>query len=369
VRLLVTGGGTGGHIYPALAIAQACADRLGADPILFVGARGGMEARLVPEAGFQLALLPTAGLVRKRPAEALASLSRLGAAVVRAVGLVRRFAPDVVVGTGGYAAGPVGLAAVLLGVPLVLQEQNAIPGVTNRLLGRFAACVAVPYPEARMHFPRRTRLLIAGNPVRPEIRQLPSPAEARRRLALPSGGRVTLMMAGSRGSAVFVRLLAEMLPHLREGTLLFVSGRDHHGAAAEAARGHERRVAVVPYLQDMVAGWAAADLVVCRAGAMTLAELATAGRPAVLIPSPHVTHHHQEANAQVFASAGAAAVLAERGLDGRALAEAIGGLLADPQRRAAMAAAARALAQPDALERIAEAVAAAARRPRRRAAT
>ena len=323
LRVLVTGGGTGGHIYPAVAIAREL-QRRGAGALLFVGARGGMEERLVPEAGFELVTLPTSGLVRKRPHEAALALLRLAAATAGALSVLRRFRPDVVVGTGGYAAGPVGLAARVLGVPLVLQEQNAVPGVTNRWLARFAACVAVPYAEARARFPAGTRLMLAGNPVRSEVAAVGAGAvsrtEARRRLGLPDRVRVVLMMAGSRGSAVFARLFAEMLPHLGWGHLFFVSGRDHH-AAAEAAlrRVPGAPVTLVPYLSAMPDGWAAVDLVVCRAGAMTLAELAAVGRPAVLIPSPHVTHHHQEANAQVFAQAGAAEVLGEKGLDGRRL--------------------------------------------------
>ena len=361
MRLMLTGGGTGGHIYPALAIARACLERCGPGPVLFVGARGGMEQELVPAAGFDFVGLPVRGLVRKRPAEAAAALGPLVAAVLQALGAVRRFRPDVVVGTGGYAAGPVGRAAVLRRTPLVLQEQNAVPGVTNRLLAPFAAAVAVPYPAARAHFPSRTRLLVAGNPVRPGL-GAGTPAEARRRLGLPGGARLVLMMAGSRGSAVFVRLLGELLPHLTDGILLFVSGREHHAAALRAAAGHERRVRVLPYLEAVGDAWVAADLVVCRAGAMTLAELAAVGRAALLIPSLHVTHHHQEANAAAFAASGAAEVLPEPGLDGRVLAAAIGRLLADPGRRAVLAAAARGLDRPDALRQVVDAILAAARR-------
>lgn len=359
MRLLVAAGGTGGHIYPALAIARACAERLGADPILFVGARGGMEERLVPQAGFALRTLAVGGLVRKRPAEALRGAFQLVSACGGALALLRSFRPDVVLGTGGYAAGPVGLAAGALRVPLVLQEQNAIPGVTNRFLARFAACVAVPYPEARRRFPGGARLVVAGNPVRPEVLGQ-DPAAARRRLGLPVAGRVVLMFAGSRGSAVFVGLLREFARRLTEGHLLFVSGVDHHPAALRAAGDAGPQVRVVPYLTEVGDGLAAADVVVCRAGAMTLAELAAVGRASVLIPSPHVTHRHQDANAAVFAAAGAALVLEEAGLDGGRLAGAVLGLLGDPARRAAMAAAARGLAQPDGLGRMVEAIAGAA---------
>ncbi len=372
LRLLVAAGGSGGHIYPALAIAHGIRQRWPRCQVLFVGARGGMEERLVPESGFALETIPVRGIVRKRPLEAVAAGAFLGGAVIRALSIVRRFRPDVILGTGGFAAGPVGLAAVFLRIPLVLQEQNIVPGVTNRMLARFAAVVAAPYAEARARFPRGTRLLVCGNPVRPELAGI-DPFLARRSLGLPPGGRMVLMVAGSLGSAVFTRWFGEMIPQLRDGTLLFVAGRNHFDAAgvaaAGAAGGRDRagaagaegpRVRVVPYLPDIGLGLAAADLVICRAGAMTLAELAVVGRASILIPSPHVTHHHQEANAQTFARVGAARVLAENDLDGVRLAAVAMELLGDGETRRRMAQAARSLARPDALGRIVEAVGAVA---------
>ncbi len=361
LRLLFAAGGSGGHIYPALAMARAAQEALPVADVLFVGARGGMEERLVPAAGFPLVSLAVRGIVRKRLREALAAGWLLGGAVWAALRLVRRFRPDVVVGTGGYAAGPVGFAALLCGVPLVLQEQNAVPGVTNRLLALRAAVVAVPFPEAVAALPRGTRTLVCGNPVRPELLGIEA-AAARRRLGLPPAGRVVLMVAGSKGSAVFARLFAGLLPHPLDATLLFVSGRDHAASAQGALPGGgtappgRGRVVVVPYVERMGDALAAADLVVCRSGALTLAEIALVGKPSILIPSPHVTHHHQEANAAAFARAGAALVLPERGLDGAALAKEISALLGDAPRRQAMAAAARRQAQPDALARLVAAV-------------
>ncbi len=365
MRLLITGGGTGGHIYPALAIAQAALGTGAAEEVLFVGARGGMEERLVADAGLPLRTLPVRGLIRKRPLETVAGVATLGRAIAEAARILREFDPQVVVGTGGYAAGPVGLAAVLARRPLLLQEQNVIPGVTNRALARFAVGVAVPYPEAARHFPRQARILVTGNPLRPELRGA-DPRAARRALGLPAGP-VVLMVAGSRGSEVFTRLFGEWLPSWAVGTLVFVSGRAHH-ARAHALLQRQRgagRVVLLPYLADMPAGLAAADLVVCRAGAMTLAELAAARRPAVLIPSPHVTHHHQEANAQVFGRAGAAVVLAEAGLDGAGLGRTVSPLLQDVGRRETMARAAGGLDHPASLEEIVAALAAAGRGRRR----
>jgi UDP-N-acetylglucosamine--N-acetylmuramyl-(pentapeptide) pyrophosphoryl-undecaprenol N-acetylglucosamine transferase len=348
----VTGGGTGGHVYPALAVAEALRRDLRDLDVLYVGARGGLEERVVPARGLPFVGLPVRGLVRKRPHEVLLGALAFGQAEAMALHVLRRFRPHLVLGTGGYAAGPVGLAAILARVPLALHEQNAVPGVTNRFLARFAALVFVPTAEAARRLPRRARVVVAPNPVRPELRGVDR-GEARRRLGLPPEGPVVVCVAGSRGSAVFVRLFGEWLPHLGRYALLFVSGPAHH-AEALARLGATppppgSRVVVVPYVEAMGDAWAAADLVVARAGAMTLAEMAAVGRPAVLIPSPHVTHRHQEANARVWERAGAAVVLPEAEADGRRLAEVVAGLLGRRERLEAMAAAARRLGEADGL--------------------
>lgn len=357
-RLLVTGGGTGGHIYPALAIARRAQERYGPVTVLYVGARGGLEAGIVPAAGYDFAELPVSGLVRRRFGQRVAGLWHLGAAELGALSLVRRFRPDVVVGTGGYAAGPVGVAAWLLGVPLVLQEQNAVPGVTNRLLSRVAVGVALPHRDAAAAFPRRARTWIVGNPVRNELVGVDG-AAARERMGLPAAGPVVLMVAGSRGSAAFVRLFAEwMQAGPLPACLVFVAGRAHDAAAREATSGGKLPpgVRIVPYLDEVGDAYAAADLVIARAGAMTLAELALLGKPAVLIPSPHVTHHHQDANAAVLERAGAAVVLREEGLQGGRLGTVVAELLDDRAQLDEMAAASRALGRSDALDDLVERV-------------
>ena len=349
-RLLVTGGGTGGHVYPALAVARRAAERFAPVEVLYVGSRGGLEGELAPRAGLAFTAISVSGIFRRSPAEAVRGVVRIGGSVRAALGIVRRFNPDVVVGTGGYAAGPVGAAAVLLRRPLVLQEQNVIPGVTNRLLSSFATGVAVPYPDAREYFPPKARLWPLGNPVRTEVLGVER-REGRERLGLPAHGPVVLFYGGSRGSAVFVRLFAELLEEWDGAAhLLFVSGEAHHAAVQSAVPEVPPHVTVLRYLHDMGAALGGVDLVIGRAGGMTLAELAATGRPAVLVPSPHVTHHHQEANAAVFARAGAALVVPEAGLDGRRLGVIVRSLLAEPGRLQAMAAAAAALGRPAALD-------------------
>lgn len=383
-RLLLTGGGTGGHIYPALSIAAACREKVSGVDILYVGTADGLEARLVPRAGITFAAVAAGGLVGKDPLGAARGAGSLARGLWQALALVRRFQPHVVVGTGGYASVPVVAAAVLLGVPVALQEQNAVPGVANRVLSRFAGFVAAAYEESRLHFPRGARVRVTGNPVRPEVLR-GDREEARRSLGVPAGARQVLVFMGSRGSATVSRAIADMLPHFAgqpEVRLMIGTGEAHYDAVlrrlaelglpaqpepaaggAGAAPGGEARVALVggnvkvcSYIFDMTTALAAADLVVARAGAITLAEMTARGLPGVLVPSPHVTHHHQELNARVLEGRGAARVLAEEGLTGEALAQTVRGIIDDPAAMARMAGASRALGRPHALDDIVEGI-------------
>lgn len=376
LRLLLTGGGTGGHIYPALSIAAGVRQRVPGAEILFVGTAEGLEARLVPRAGLPFEAIPARGLAGKGPLVAAGGLAALARGAWRAVRLLRRFRPHVVVGTGGYVSGPVVAAAVLLRIPVALQEQNAFPGATNRLLSRFAGFVAAAYEESRRCFPRRARVVVTGNPVRPEVVRADR-HQARRRLGVADAERLVVVFMGSRGSATVNRAMGEALVHLggRPGLrLLYATGESHYEAvlADLRARGLEvmpgpgsgenraalagANVEVRPYLHDMVTALAAADLVVARAGAMTLAEVTARGLPALLIPSPHVAHRHQDANARVLAARGAARVLAEEGLRGEELARAILELAESPALLARMAEASRQLGRPGAVEAIVDGI-------------
>lgn len=373
-RVLLTGGGTGGHIYPALAVAEAMRALDPGVELLFVGAAGGMEERLVPRAGLAFAGVRAAGVVGKGAGRAARALLLMAAGTRQALGILRRFRPHVVVGTGGYASVPVGLAAILSRVPLVLQEQNAVPGLANRFLARRAALVALGYEVARRYLPPRAPVLVTGNPVRASVLAA-SREEARSALGLSAGEVLVLAFMGSRGSATVNRALVAAAAAL-EGTprlrLLVATGQAHWahvvgelgragvlGARRDdppEARTARENSTFVPYLFDMDRALAAADLVVCRAGAITLAEVTARGLPAVLIPSPHVTHGHQEANAAVLGAAGAAEIIAERDLTGRRLTAAVLALAGDARRRGAMAAASKALGNPQAARDVARAV-------------
>ena len=348
--IVFAGGGTGGHLFPALVVAADLAERHPGASIVFAGSRRGLETRLVPRAGFPLRTLPISGLAGASPLRRVVAALAAAAATVRCgLWFVRR-RPALLVGIGGFASGPAALAALLLRVPTMLMEQNHFPGATNRWLAPRAAAVCVPSEAAR------GRLggigIVTGNPVRPEFAGIG---------AAPAGARLSLLaFGGSRGARSINRAMVEALPRLAAmappPAIVHQTGPDAHAevSAAYAAKAPELGAEVRPFLDDMPARLAAADLVVCRAGATTLSELAAAGRPAILVPYPHAADDHQRKNAEAVAVAGAALVIDDAALTGEALASSVAALAADRSLRDRMGAAARTLARPDAAERIAD---------------
>lgn len=358
-RLIVTGGGTGGHIYPALSIADGFARRHPSAEVLYVGTREGLEAQVVPSRGLPFQTVEVRGLVGKSPRNLIRGLSALRRGMGQARSIVRQFAPDAVVGTGGYVSGPVVWAAARLGVPALVQEQNAVPGVTNRLLALVADRVLVPHQRAAGRFPRRARTVVTGNPVRREIVEADRDL-SRRALGFPPQGRLVLAVGGSRGAATLNRALLDLVRQQPERGfhLLWIAGQVHHHQiqselqAGDLKPGGDFVTRVLPYTDQMPEALAAADLAVARAGAMTLAEITARGLPSILIPFPHATHQHQEWNARALAEAGAAVVLRNGELTGAALWRQINGLLASPENLEAMALQAGELGRPEALEAI-----------------
>jgi UDP-N-acetylglucosamine--N-acetylmuramyl-(pentapeptide) pyrophosphoryl-undecaprenol N-acetylglucosamine transferase len=349
LRVLIAGGGTGGHLYPGIALAEEITSAGG--EVLFVGTARGLETKLVPEAGFPLELMEVSGLKRTGVKGLVRGLSRLPSAFARSREVLRRFRPDLVVGVGGYASGPLVFVAALTGYPTVIQEQNSRPGFTNRILGRLARRVFVAFSDARRSFAKR-KLRLFGNPVRRRFLDrvgavVPPPAE-------PS----ILVLGGSQGSHAVNELASSMVQVLKaRGILPRVV---HQVGAGEIDRmilyyealGLSDRVEPRAYIDDMPAALAAASLVVARAGALTLAELAIMGRPAVLIPLPTATDDHQTLNALEFQRAGAAVVVPQYGTAPSQLADVVQTLLADPPRLAKMSQAMRDLAKPNATREI-----------------
>jgi UDP-N-acetylglucosamine--N-acetylmuramyl-(pentapeptide) pyrophosphoryl-undecaprenol N-acetylglucosamine transferase len=349
--LMIAGGGTGGHIYPAIAIAREYVARAAGRKVIFVGTERGLEKTIVPKAGFPLEFISAGGLKGKGPGELLKNLARLPLGFFQAFQLVGRFQPGVVLGVGGYSSGPVLLAAKLRGVPTIIHEANAFPGLTNRLLAKFVKAVAVGYADALTRL-KRSDGVVTGNPVRKEFFDASNQASGTSRAT-----RRLLIFGGSQGSRVLNDAMTGallFLARLRDSiTIVHQTGPNElekvKSAYASSAFANAR---VVPYLDPIVDEIAAADLVVSRAGAMTLGELAAAGKGAVLVPFAAATNNHQELNARVVEKAGGAVVITEAELQPERLAAAISSVLSDPDRAKRMGTAARTLAAPEATKKI-----------------
>jgi UDP-N-acetylglucosamine--N-acetylmuramyl-(pentapeptide) pyrophosphoryl-undecaprenol N-acetylglucosamine transferase len=364
--VIVSGGGTGGHLYPALAIADGLRTVRPDVRVVFVGARRGLEARVLPERGEEHLLLPLHGIDRSRPLSAIRALTGLAVGLARAVRLFAAERPEVVVVTGGYAGAAAGIAAGLMGIPLVLQEQNSFPGAVTKLLTRFANRVHVAYPEAIARLPIvNPRCVVSGNPVRPKADV--DRAEARRSFGVPEDVVVTFVTGGSQGSLALNRgvtayvegVVRQELTRPELLHLLWSTGRTHFDgvSGALAAVGDPEWVHALPYVEDMPRALAAADFALSRAGAMTIAEFLNEGLPAVLVPLPTAAEDHQTHNARALEDAGAARVLPESELTAGRLADELTRVAADATGLEGMRAAARSRARPDATRTIASDVA------------
>jgi len=358
---LIAGGGTGGHVFPALALADELRRRRPDAAIVFVGTRNGLEAELVPRAGWSLEFVRAKGIVGKGLAARIRGVAALPLAFTDSIRLLARHAPSAVVGVGGYSSGPVVATAWARRVPTVIHESNAVPGVTNRLLARVATRVAAGTPAAAAALPGA---VVTGNPVREAFFHVPS------LVARPKDRRFrVLVVGGSQGAGILNRVLPEALAVVETRGVAFdavhQAGKGRAEAVAEAYRAKglgPERVAVAEFLDDMPAAFAAADLIVARSGAMTTAEIAAAGRPALFMPFAAATHGHQEANARSLAAAGAAIVVLETDASPARVADEVAGLLSDPVRLLAMGEEARRAAVPGAAARLADVVLNAARR-------
>jgi UDP-N-acetylglucosamine--N-acetylmuramyl-(pentapeptide) pyrophosphoryl-undecaprenol N-acetylglucosamine transferase len=362
LRVLIAGGGTGGHLYPGIAIADAI--KAAGGEVLFVGTERGLETRLVPKAGYPLELVQVSGLKRMGAAGIFRGLARLPGAYLASRRILKRYRPDVVLGVGGYASGPLVFAAALSGYPTAVQEQNSVPGFTNRVLGRFAKRVFVAFDEAAGAFARR-KVRFTGNPVRRSL------LERAGTLAERPGGGGILILGGSQGSHAVNELASGMVRVLdargRLPEVVHQTGPDEHDRMQVhyAAFGYANRVQVRDFIDDMPAALASASLVVARAGALTLAELAIMRRPAILIPLPTAADDHQTVNAMAFANAGGAVVLPQPDASATRLGDLADEILQDPQRHKSMAEAMGRLAKPDATDAIVAELAAIAKRRKR----
>jgi UDP-N-acetylglucosamine--N-acetylmuramyl-(pentapeptide) pyrophosphoryl-undecaprenol N-acetylglucosamine transferase len=351
MRLLVAGGGTGGHVFPGIALAEEVVTRHPGNDAVFVGTARGLEAKVVPEAGFPIELIDVKGLKGKGLADAFRNLFLLPLALLRSFQILRKWRPDIVVGVGGYASGPVVLAAWLMRIPTAVQEQNATAGLTNRVLGIFAQAAFTAFPEAARHFPRR-KVYQLGNPIRRTLMDNFMRPEARHPTPC------VLVFGGSQGAHALNMRVVEALPHLADlrGALRFThqTGARDREQVEKGYRACGYEPDVRDFITDMSSAYAEADLVVCRAGATTLAELTVCKKPSILIPFPRAADNHQVQNARSLVDAGAAVMIEERDLTGELLASEIRAILAHPERRERMSRAAGRLGSPAASREIAD---------------
>jgi UDP-N-acetylglucosamine--N-acetylmuramyl-(pentapeptide) pyrophosphoryl-undecaprenol N-acetylglucosamine transferase len=364
MTLMVAGGGTGGHIYPAIAIVREFLQRDARRKVVFVGTEKGLEKTIVPKAGFPLEFIDVGGLKGKGLGDTLKNLVRLPLGFVQAWKLVTKHRPSVVLGVGGYSSGPVLMVAAMRRIPTVIHEANAFPGVTNRLLAKFVKAVAIAFDDAAPRLGRKDAV-VTGNPIRSEFFEAGDAEDGRPRLSTSAGEgayaprKRLLIFGGSQGSRILNDAMA--------GALLFLARlKDrvditHQTGPNELAKVQESyrtsafsNARVVPYLDPIVDEIAGADLVVSRAGAMTIGELAAVGRAAILVPFAAATNNHQELNARVVERAGGAIVITEPELTPERLGMAINEILNDPDRASRMGAASKTLAVPDATRKIAD---------------
>lgn len=346
LSVIIAGGGTGGHIYPGIAIAQEFRRRNSETQVVFVGTARGLETRIVPREGFALELIEVAALKGVSLGRRIKSLMMLPNSFLAVRSLIRKYRPDVVIGVGGYASGPVVLIASLMGVPTLVAEQNALPGFTNRVLSRFVKAAAVSFEEAKAFFGNKAE--ITGNPVRSEFLSVPDKE--------PNEVTNILITGGSQGARPINEAMMEALPLLaseRERlSIVHQTGERDFERVNEAYKHAGMKAEAKPFIEKMVDEFTRADLVISRAGATTVAELAAAGRPALMIPFPLAADDHQRKNAEAVERAGAGRMILQSELTGERLAQELLQLVRDQQELKQMSTASRKLAHPDAAAKV-----------------
>lgn len=355
MKVLITGGGTAGHINPGLAIAKYIKEKNENAEILFIGTDKGLETKLVPREGFELKTIRVRGFKRRLSFDTIAAVKELFLGMAESRSLIKAFRPDIVIGTGGYVCGPVVFNASLMKIPTLIHEQNAFPGVTNRILARFVDAVAFSFKESTKYFKKAKKLVLTGNPIRREVliadRQL-----AREKLGINQDTPMVVVFGGSRGAQNINEAVVDMVLNHYTGTecnLIFAPGEAQFESISERlGTSREPALSIVPYIYDMGNVMAAADLLICRAGAITISEVSALGVPSIIIPSPYVTANHQEYNARALEKNGAAVVILEKDLNGDLLYQQMTDLLKNKEQLAKMARNAKKLGITNAAEKI-----------------
>ncbi len=352
--MIIAGGGTGGHLFPGLALAEEFKRRDGSTEVIFVGTEHGIEARIIPREGYPIKFLRAEGIVGKSPGRKILSAIKTLLSLVDSYRILNMILPDLVIGVGGYASGAIVLMARLKSVPTMIHEQNSVPGLTNRILGKFVERICVTYQESLFSFPMG-KALLTGNPIRMKILRGDRDA-ARRLFSLDSAMFTVFIFGGSSGARSINTTMVEALNYLTDLRdkiqFLHQTGDRDYENVRESYRKAGAKGTVAPFIYQMAEAYAVADLVISRAGATTLAEITALGKPAVLIPYPYAAGRHQEFNAMKLREMGAAHVLLDSELKGEALAKIIRDMYQSESTRAEMKRASMGLGRPDACSRI-----------------
>lgn len=358
MKAIISGGGTGGHIFPAIAIANALKAKQKDMQLLFVGAEGRMEMEKVPAAGFDIVGLPIAGLQRKFTLKNLSLPFKIVASLRKANKLIKDFKPDVCIGVGGYASGPVLRIAQKRGIPTVIQEQNSYAGMTNKLLSRNAAAICVAYDRMERFFPAN-RIVETGNPIRKVILEsTTSLEEGRTYFGLDPHKKTVLVFGGSLGARTLNESVASQLDLLRNRTdiqLIWQVGKSHYKTYSQSEAAQLPNVKCLEFIKEMDQAYAAADVVVCRAGALTISELCVVGKASILVPSPHVAEDHQTKNAEALVRSHAARMIADNEAENKLLQEAFD-LIDQEGNIGRLEKQIKLLAKPDAIEKIVDVI-------------
>lgn len=359
MRILVSGGGTAGHINPAIAIAKRMQREYDAE-ILFIGKKEGMEQTLVPKEGFKIEAIEVEGLIRKLTPKNIVVAAKYLKAIQDAKKIIKNFAPDVVVGTGGYVCAPVLTAANSLKIPVLVHEQNVFPGMAVKMAARFADCVAISFEDTVKYVNERAKsvCVLTGNPLRENMTEL-SYKEAREKLGIPDDTPFVVTVGGSLGATTINNALVEIVNRLGNENIRILGGTGERffESVKEKIDIEKENIEVVPYIYNMQDVLPAADLVISRSGAITVSELCALGRPSLLIPSPNVTHNHQEYNAKSIEDGGAAVMIPERDIRENIISDTVKKLIFDTERLKKMSENAKKLAITDGTKRICDIVA------------
>ncbi|MRR16410.1 MAG: undecaprenyldiphospho-muramoylpentapeptide beta-N-acetylglucosaminyltransferase [Deltaproteobacteria bacterium] len=352
VRVIIAGGGTGGHLFPGIAVAEEFLKRDSQSLVMFIGTKRGIEHRLLGPLGYTLKEIDIEGLKGRGVKALIKSLYAIPASMLQSRRILRDFQPDVAIGVGGYASGPAVMTAWMMNIPTAIAEQNALAGNTNRILGKFADRIFLTYEQSKHQFASR-KVLVTGNPVRAAFAAGLDRGEEKKT------GRQVLIFGGSQGAAAINKTVVAMLPFWQKMKdrvrIVHQTGERDLEMVKKAYADQGIAADVRAFIVDMVSAYAAADLMICRAGATSLAEITAAGKPSILIPFPYAADDHQTLNARAMVEAGAAAMIPERELSAEKLFAAVEGLFADEQKLRQMEKQSKALGRPDAAARMVDA--------------